>query len=103
MKQLVLLPLVLFFIFSCDLQYEAVPSPPKPESVPHNAFWVGGHEGGVYILISAQQDKKTYSGTIYFDTNGEIGYQGKFNTQEMFHLMWRINHPISGGTVIIYF
>jgi hypothetical protein len=78
MKKLIWLLIMLFFVSSCDLQHEAVSSPPKPKPVPESAFWVGGHEGGVFVLISKAQSGKLYFGTIYFDANGEIWYQGKF-------------------------
>ncbi len=78
MKKLIWLTLVLIFISSCDIQYEAISPPPKPESVPESAFWIGGHEGGVFVSISMEQDRETYFGTIYFEANGEIWYRGKF-------------------------
>lgn len=78
MKKLIWIVLMLFFITSCNIQYESILPPPKPKSVPESAFWVGGHEGGVFILISKEKDRKTYYGTVYFDANGEIWYRGKF-------------------------
>lgn len=78
MKKIIWIAILIFSITACDMQDEAIEPPAKPESVPESAFWIGGHEGGVFISISRGQDSKTYFGTIYFDANGEIWYQGKF-------------------------
>ena len=78
MTKLIWFLITLFFVSSCELKYDTVPPPPKPKSVPESAFWVGGHNGGVFVSIFKEKNSKLYFGTIYFDTNGEIWYQGKF-------------------------
>lgn len=72
----------LFLIFSisaCDIQEGTVASPDKPEQVPEQAFWIGGHEGGAFILISNKKENNEYFGAVYFDTTGEVWYEGQFN------------------------
>lgn len=74
-----ILSILLLLMFSaCDVEHEEVAPPPKPETVPEGAFWVGGPEGGVFVSVSKGRDNKTYFGTIYFEANGEIWYQGEF-------------------------
>lgn len=48
----------------------------RPDNVPTSALWVGGPDGGVYAKIS--ESKGSYSGTIYFDSTGEVWYEGSF-------------------------
>jgi len=78
MKRLIWLVMLIISISGCDMQDGAIAPPAKPNSVPENAFWVGGHEGGVFVLVSKNKSEVTYYGTIYFDANGDVWYQGKF-------------------------
>ncbi len=70
--------LLLTILFACDIQHEEVQAPPRPESVPATALWIGGPDGGVFVKVSMTKVKNIYFGTIYFDSNGEICYQGPF-------------------------
>ena len=78
MKRLIWFAALTLAISSCELQEATVAPPVKPAAVPEQAFWIGGHEGGVFILISKQQGADAYFGTVYFDTSGEVWYQGEF-------------------------
>jgi hypothetical protein len=73
MKTLLSLAL-LFFLTACEPISSFEPNT-KPDGVPESAFWVGGADGGVYIDIS-KQSKQEYYSKIYFDTTGEIWYEG---------------------------
>ncbi|WDE14389.1 hypothetical protein H3N35_03815 [Thalassomonas haliotis] len=52
--------------------------PPKPDNIPEKALWVGGPDGGVYILVKKDKsDKKTlYDAKIYY-SEGSVNYIGK--------------------------
>ena len=51
--------------------------PSRPETVPTNAIWIGGIDGGVFIEISSTTDPKIYNATIYGDYDGSILYSGE--------------------------
>ncbi|MFT6123467.1 MAG: hypothetical protein ACJASG_002001 [Oleiphilaceae bacterium] len=46
---------------------------------PNGAWWVGGDDGGVFINIMDDENAtdEIYTGTIYFDHDQSIWYQGK--------------------------
>ena len=69
--------LLVLSVISCDSQ-TSVTTLKRPATVPSNAIWVGGIDGGVYVLIAKQanRDKQIYNGNIYFE-NGEQWYSGK--------------------------
>ncbi|QLE84789.1 hypothetical protein FLM48_06640 [Shewanella sp. Scap07] len=48
----------------------------RPITVPKTALWVGGPDGGVYVAMN--NTDKGYVGTVYFDGDGEVWYQGSF-------------------------
>ncbi len=49
-----------------------------PENIPDHALWVGGVDGGVYIIISKSENDKPpiYDAIIYYES-GNISYKGK--------------------------
>lgn len=52
-------------------------APSKPKSVPENAFWVGGIDGGSFILISEKVNAdNVFSAQIYNDYTGDLEYSG---------------------------
>ena len=53
------------------------PDPPhRPAGVPAQAFWVGGPDGGVFVLLERANDRKgTFAGKI-FHPDGELWYAG---------------------------
>lgn len=67
----------LIILSACEVNYPEIQAPPKPSSVPETALWVGGPDGGVFLDISKITQQK-YSGSIYFDSTGEIWFQGEF-------------------------
>lgn len=51
--------------------------PERPASVPDKAFWVGGVDGGNFILIKKQSgDNKLFFVKIFNDSTGDIEYKG---------------------------
>lgn len=53
-------------------------APPRPESVPEGAIWVGGLDGGVFIDVEklAQDPPAIYRGTVYDEYSGEVWFSG---------------------------
>ncbi len=52
-------------------------APSKPESVPDNAVWVGGVDGGNFILVSKREGElNLFSAHIYNDYTGDLEYGG---------------------------
>lgn len=73
--------LILAFLLSgCDVQSNADPAQPpeKPSSVPDEAIWVGGADGGVFVKLSETARNDLYTGSIYRGHSGEVWYQGRF-------------------------
>lgn len=70
----------LFLLSGCDVQFEEASggAPTRPESVPESTLWIGGKDGGVFVEISATDQKPIYKGAVYYDSSGDIWYQGEF-------------------------
>lgn len=67
----------------------AASEPLRPAGVPAKAFWLGGPDGGVFVVLKRQQGtvSASYSGAVYHP-DGSLWYQGKFVLQ-----------PANGGSV----
>lgn len=52
--------------------------PIKPQNVPEDAVWVGGYDGGCFVRIESEYTDTTHF-VIYFDSDGEIWYDGLFS------------------------
>jgi hypothetical protein len=52
--------------------------PPRPASVPPDAIWVGGPDGGVFLVLEkrAGDPPATYRGRVFADASGELLFQG---------------------------
>jgi hypothetical protein len=52
--------------------------PPRPAGVPETAFWVGGADGGVFVLLEKepQEPAHVYRARVYHDHSGELWYSG---------------------------
>ena len=74
------LALFLPTLFSCGETRTDVPTMERPSSIPSNALWIGGIDGGVYILVRKMKEDPPfiYDAKIYF-RNGDIDYQGKLS------------------------
>ncbi len=69
----------LFIINPPDFTFEnaVIMAPSKPKSVPDAAFWVGGIDGGNFVLISKKVNSdNVFSAQIYNDYTGDLEYSG---------------------------
>jgi hypothetical protein len=53
--------------------------PPRPAAVPAHAIWVGGTDGGVFLVFDkkAGNPKRIYDAVIYYQDSGDIWFKGK--------------------------
>ena len=49
-------------------------APEHPQRVPESAVWVGGADGGVFVLI--EKENGEYQGAVYAMETGAIWYEG---------------------------
>lgn len=55
-------------------------APERPTSVPEDAFWVGGLDGGSFIRVTSESsDRNVIFAEIYNDDTGDIEYSGPMN------------------------
>ncbi len=72
---------VLFFFFlfllGCEQENPIIAEPLRPSNVPVASVWVGGVDGGVFVLVkkSKSHDNDTYLGEIYY-VSGDLSYKG---------------------------
>jgi hypothetical protein len=80
------------FLFRCLLLFvgllaalgcrESVGQPARPANVPAAAFWLGGADGGVFVLLNKPKTGKTLvrtcTGTIYTEL-GYVEFSGTFD------------------------
>lgn len=86
----------LLFLNPPEIVYEdvQVTAPPKPDSVPDKAFWVGGVDGGAFIIVSNPNGKNdTFSVQVYNDQNGELEYSGALQYTGDNELASPLNNP----------
>ncbi|MCF6324921.1 MAG: hypothetical protein L3J89_11480 [Gammaproteobacteria bacterium] len=65
------------FISSIEIG-SALPLTPRPDTIPEKALWVGGLDGGVYVLVqkNSKDSPAIYDAAIYYDS-GDVSYQGR--------------------------
>lgn len=71
-----LIGLIIFIIYN---SIHVIPDTPKhPSSIPQEAFWVGGIDGGVFIISQKRKNDGLgiYYAEIYFET-GTLAYKGR--------------------------
>lgn len=71
-----ILALILTFLYkNAEFSSEL---PPKPNNIPKHSLWIGGPDGGVYVLIEKnnQSSPGTYNATIHY-SEGSISYKGE--------------------------
>ena len=74
----ILLLASLFLSFTgCQKQKTENQIPPRPLSAPASSIWVGGLDGGVFVLVRKSEGsaKGIYHGEIYY-TSGDLSYKG---------------------------
>jgi hypothetical protein len=67
--KLVSIATFLLLLSACSTEAETKPGP-------NGSWWLGGADGGVFVLI--QPDSKEYKGTVYYEHDQSIWYQGRF-------------------------
>lgn len=69
--------LFVFVVSGCESQEPVVLEVSKPSSVPSEAIWVGGIDGGVFVLVSESESSNegVYFGEIYY-VSGDVSYKG---------------------------
>ncbi len=74
MKILSLFFCIVLFATGCNSK------PSSPAIGPNGSWWVGGADGGVFVYIEDDENKNDniYQGTIYYEHDKSIWYQGKF-------------------------
>lgn len=55
----------------------------RPQGVPESAFWIGGADGGVFIVVQKNKELQAhiYYSEIYHDQTGELWYKGRLAMQ----------------------
>lgn len=66
---------LVFILLAACTQSVEISEPAKPSSVPTTAMWVGGIDGGVFVVLN--DIDQGYYGEIYHQ-NGDIAYKGTF-------------------------
>jgi hypothetical protein len=66
--------LLLLIISACTSEIQKTPQGPA------GSWWLGGADGGVFVDIKNDNNKndRKYYGTIYYDADQAIWYQGPF-------------------------
>lgn len=64
-------------LVGCKKEAPESTEPERPSSIPASSFWVGGHDGGVYVLIKRPEksDGNLYVGEIHY-ASGDLAYKG---------------------------
>jgi hypothetical protein len=64
------------------------PPPPRPASVPVDAVWAGGPDGGAFIscLAVGREPANTFECAVFGDQAGEEVVRGRFVTRPTFHV-----------------
>jgi len=72
---LLLMLAIILVLVSLELSAE----PARPARLPKEAFWLGGSDGGVFVLLKRKDDHglSSYTGTIYHPY-GAVWYKGSF-------------------------
>lgn len=71
---------LLFSMLACS---QASSPPSRPNTVPQQAMWIGGLDGGAWVVVSkpADQPPHIYYGEIYGDQAGDKWYVGRLELQ----------------------
>lgn len=78
--------LILIFIIGCTSEVYTAPVGPA------GSWWLGGEDGGVFVDIKDNNNinDDLYTGTIYFDADQTVWYQGAFKL--IGHLNFEVNN-----------
>jgi hypothetical protein len=64
------------------------PPPPRPATVPADAVWAGGPDGGAFIscLAVGREPANTFECVVFGDRDGEVLGRGRFVTRPTFQV-----------------
>lgn len=71
--------LILLICLGCYSDHSSVSNDYKtrPKNIPESAIWVGGADGGVYVLVSeVSKNRNVYFGKVFHE-NGNVWYKGR--------------------------
>lgn len=70
--------LLLFGLSACKVETSEVIEPVRPDLVPVNAMWVGGIDGGFFVLVTKPPEypETVFYGEVYY-VSGDVAYKGK--------------------------
>ena len=73
----ILVAAVFLVTLGCEKEAPKPVEPVRPSNIPANSLWVGGIDGGVFVLIakSKKSEKDMYQGEIYY-VSGDAAYKG---------------------------
>lgn len=77
--KIVYLLLVVFISFLFTMCRTSTKSSPKPSSIPPEAVWYGGQDGGHWMVVKKGNDKNAFYISIYNDFTGEIEKETLFS------------------------
>lgn len=68
---------IIIILFGCEKGEDISDIPQRPESIPNESIWVGGHDGGVFVFIRSNggPNLDEYFGEIYY-VSGDLAYKG---------------------------
>lgn len=69
--KIIFLVITVFILSACTIET-------TEKTGPDGSWWLGGDDGGVFVKVTDDENKTDdlYHGTIYFDSNQQIWYQG---------------------------
>jgi len=75
---LVLFVVFVVFVSGCDRQSIVPIEPERPSNIPLESIWVGGMDGGVFVIV--KESKKRIRNSLYYAeiyyVSGDLAYQG---------------------------
>jgi len=88
--------LLIATILSCSSSEENFP---RPNSIPQEAMWIGGIDGGAWVLLSKDdtQPKHIYNAEIYGDQAGDLWYSGRLQLDPKEGESFDIKNPDNFG------
>jgi hypothetical protein len=69
--------MAVIFLVACEKASEKSGIPNIPINVPEESIWVGGLDGGVFVLVTKNESSKAneFLGQIYY-ISGDLAYKG---------------------------
>jgi hypothetical protein len=79
--QLIVVLILTLLLLACEAQNSPTKSPPLPNGVPKEAMWIGGVDGGVFVVLTKAPEPRTFLAEVYFDQSGELWYKGRLQLE----------------------